>query len=128
VPDLPPAFAAAALAALAVEPILGTLAALVFLACGLAQMALRPGAAVLDLVEYRWLMVLPALCMASVLWSEAPSTTLRAGLQLMLTFVIAIWVARRLRPGAFLSALILVLAAIVALSIVAGSYRSDTAR
>jgi exopolysaccharide production protein ExoQ len=126
VPDLPPAFAAAALAALAVEPILGTLAALVFLACGLAQMALRPGAAVLDLVEYRWLMVLPALCMASVLWSEAPSTTLRAGLQLMLTFVIAVWVARRLRPGAFLSALILVLAAIVALSIVAGSYRSDT--
>jgi hypothetical protein len=27
----------------------------------------------------RWLMVLPALCMASVLWSEAPGATLRAG-------------------------------------------------
>jgi exopolysaccharide production protein ExoQ len=64
--------------------------------------------------------------MVSVLWSEAPGASAAGGMQLFLTFVIAILVARRLPPGRFLSGLILVLGAIVALSITTGSYRSDT--
>jgi hypothetical protein len=49
-PDLP-LVRGAALAALAVEPIVGTLAALVFLACGLFPMALRPTMAGRDLLD-----------------------------------------------------------------------------
>jgi exopolysaccharide production protein ExoQ len=126
IPDLAPVCAGAALVALAVEPIVGTLAALAFLACGLFPISLRPDMAGRDLLAFRWLLLLPAVCMASVLWSEAPGASLRAGVQLFLTFVIAILVARRLSPGALLSGLILVLAAIVALSVATGSYRSDT--
>jgi hypothetical protein len=39
----------------------------------------------LDLVEFRWVMLVPLYCTVSVLWSDAPGTTLRAGIQLILT-------------------------------------------
>jgi hypothetical protein len=61
--------------------------------------SLRPDMAGRDLVAFRWLLLLPAVCMASVLWSEAPGASLRAGMQLFLTFVIAILVAGVCRPG-----------------------------
>jgi exopolysaccharide production protein ExoQ len=125
-PDIPRLFSAVALAALAVEPILGTLAALAFLMSGMVLLALRPAEAILDLWAFRWLMVLPLFCLVSVLWSDAPGASLRSGLQLTLTCAFAILVARRLPPGRFLIVVTGVLAAIVALGIVAGSYRSDT--
>jgi hypothetical protein len=95
-------------------------------ACGLFPMALRPDDGGARPRGFPLAPAASAVCMASVLWSGGARRQLRAGIQLLLTFVIAILVARRLRPGAFLSGLILVLAAIVALSIATGSYRSDT--
>jgi exopolysaccharide production protein ExoQ len=118
--------AAGALAALAVVPIIGSVAALCFLLAGAFIIALRPREAMLDLVEFRWVMLVPLYCTVSVLWSDAPGTTLRAGIQLILTCVIAIAVARSLPPGRFLIVLVAVLGAIVALSITTGSYRADT--
>jgi exopolysaccharide production protein ExoQ len=125
-PDAMRLSAAAALAALAVEPIFGSLAALSFLLAGLFLMALRPSEAIVDLVDYRWLLVVPVFCVVSVLWSEAPGASLRGGIQLSLSFVFAILVARRLPPGRFLGVLIGVLGLIVFLSITTGSYRTDT--
>lgn len=125
-PDIVRLSAAGALTAIAVEPIVGTLAALSFLLAGALVMALRRGDAILDLVDQRWLMIVPIFCTVSVLWSDAPGTSLRAGIQLILTFVFAIIVARSLPPGRFLAVLLGVLGLIVALSITTGSYRSDT--
>lgn len=115
-----------ALVALALEPIVGTLAALCFLLAGLLLMALRPAEAILDLVDFRWVMVMPLFCMASVLWSDAPAATLRSGIQLTLTVAFAILLARRLPPGRCLAVIVGTLAAIVAVGITTGSYRADT--
>lgn len=116
----------AAMATLAVEPIFGGMAAMGFLAFGMLLLALRPADGIMDLVGFWWLLAIPILCIVSVLWSDAPGTSLRAGIQLLLTFIFAILVARRLPPAQFLIALVFVMTAIAGLSIVAGSYRSDT--
>lgn len=125
-PDTMGLAAVLALAALALEPIVGTLAALAFLLSGLFLMAHRPGEAIVDLADARLIMVLPVYCMASALWSEAPAASLRSGVQLTLTFVFAVLVARRLPPGRFLIGVVGVLSVIVALSMTTGSYRADT--
>jgi exopolysaccharide production protein ExoQ len=125
-PDVMRLSAGLAVGALAVEPIVGTVAALGFLLSGCLLMALRPVDAILDLVDFRWLLILPLFCIASAVWSGAPAASLRAGIQLLLTVVFAIAVARRLPPGRFLIVVIGVLSAIVALSIATGTYRTDT--
>lgn len=125
-PDTTRLLAVLALGAVALEQIVGTLAALGFLASGMMFLALKPRDAVLDLADFRYLLVVPAFCALSMLWSDVPSATLRAGIQLMATFVIAILMARRLPPSHFLVALVFVLGCVVALSVTTGTYRSDT--
>jgi exopolysaccharide production protein ExoQ len=118
--------AAGALAALAVVPIIGSVAALCFLLAGAFIIALRPREAMLDLVEFRWVMLVPLFCTVSVLWSDAPGTTLRAGIQLILTLRHRHRRGPQPAAGRFLIVLVGVLGAIVALSITTGSYRADT--
>jgi exopolysaccharide production protein ExoQ len=125
-PDADRFLASAALAAIVAEPLVGTLAALAFLAAGMAMMALRPAASLVDLADYRLLLLLPAFCLASTIWSEVPGLTLRAAIQLAATFIVAILLARRLPPGRFLAVLGCVLGVIVALSVTTGNYRADT--
>ncbi len=114
------------LSALVAIPVAGTLAAMAFLAAGLSLIALRPLAAASDLMSFKALLILPAFCVASTLWSDEPAASLRFGLQLGVTFVIAVIAARRLPAHVYLVALMIALLGSVGASILFGSYRSDT--
>ena len=114
------------LATLIAIPMVGTLAALGFLSIGLALMALRPAETLRQVLRFWPIMLLPAFSTATLLWSAAPEATLRFGLQLGITMLIALLLARRLSLAHTLATIFWVLAAVTALSIVAGSYRSDT--
>jgi len=115
-----------ALAALIAIPMVGTIAALGFLVAGLGLLAMRPGPSLRDMVRFWPLLALPAFATASMLWSNAPAATLRFGLQLSITMVVAVVLARRLRLPHFLLAVFFVLSAVVSMAIVAGNYRTDT--
>jgi exopolysaccharide production protein ExoQ len=125
-PDVDRLLAGSALAALVAEPVVGALAALAFLAAGMLLLALRPAESVMDLSEFRIVLILPGYCLLSTLWSDVPAQTLRAGIQLFATFVVAILIARRLPPGRFLALLCAVQLAIVLASVTTGTYRADT--
>ncbi len=71
------------------------------------------------------LLVFPAACALSTLWSDAPALTLRYSLQYAATAVCAIIAARSLRPQHFLSALMLSTLVSLTLSLVFGEYRYD---
>lgn len=114
------------LATLIAIPMAGTLAALGFLMSGLGLMALRPMASLRASLRFWPLLVLPAYCTLSMLWSVAPGATLRFGLQLSITMLIAIILAQRVSLARFLQTVLWVLAAVTIVSIVAGNYRSDT--
>lgn len=107
-------------------PMIGTLAALGFLASGLALMALKPWHSILAAWSYVPVLVLPVFCTLTFLWSDAPALTLRFGLQLTFTMLIAIVLAERCSLQRFLIISFWVLAIVTVLSIVAGNYRSDT--
>lgn len=84
---------------------LGSKGALLFLAAGLGVAAVRPGET-LAALRREWLLVLLALwCVMSFAWSDYPSLTLRYGIQLCLTVVIATALACRLAPLAFVKIL-----------------------
>lgn len=87
-----------ALAVLILNPIFGSLSALGFLACGLALIGLRPRASLNHLLTYWYVLILPAYCLASILWSQFPAVTLRHGLQLAITVAIAVVIANRISP------------------------------
>jgi len=74
--------AVATLGALALEPLLGSLAAGSFLLFGLLLLASQPMHSLSSLVRYWPLLLLPAYCLLSTLWSDFPDSTLRYGTQL----------------------------------------------
>ncbi|TKT69337.1 O-antigen ligase family protein [Aquamicrobium sp. LC103] len=88
-----------ALTVLILNPIFRSLAALAFLAFGSLLIVSKPRASLDVILRYWYLMILPAYCLVSVLWSQFPSITLRHGLQLAITFVIAIVIANRVSPA-----------------------------
>jgi exopolysaccharide production protein ExoQ len=126
IPDIDRLMGGILVAALAVEPILGAPGALLFLMSGMMLLVLRPAEAVLDLADFRLVLILPAFCIASVIWSEVPAQSLRASIQLTATVVFAIVLARRLPPGRFLLVITIVQTAVVLLSVTTGNYRTDT--
>jgi exopolysaccharide production protein ExoQ len=85
-----------AVGALAATALLGTWAALVFIVAALALMATDPFDAGRALLRYAPFLLIPLLAMLSTIWSDAPQRTLRAGMQLLLTVVAAMLVARNL--------------------------------
>lgn len=87
-----------ALAGLAATMLVGTLAAAAFIAAALALLARNPATASRDLLRCAPLLLIPLLAMVSTIWSDAPQRTLRAGIQLLLTFVAAILVCRKMEP------------------------------
>ncbi len=91
-----------ALLALVATTIVGTLGALIFILATLVFATIRPGETLRDLVKFAPLLLLPILAMISTLWSPAPQGTLRLAMQLLLTFVAAIIVARRVSLDRFL--------------------------
>jgi len=104
-----------AIAALSVIYIYGTFAALIFILAAVGLMAIRPLDNAKFLVNYLPLLLIPIFACISATWSDAPSRTLRAGLQLTLTFMAGMIAARRCKPETLVGVL-LISAAVVAIS------------
>ena len=110
----------AALAALVLNAMLGSLAALVFVACG-GLLILTNIPQSLDSVMRWWVvLLLPAYCLLTALWSQYPDNTLRYGLQLAFTLVVAVVITGRMSTTTLMRGLFVVYAVGVVLSVVIG--------
>lgn len=110
----------AALAALVLNAMLGSLAALVFIACG-GLLILTNIPQSLDSVMRWWVvLLLPAYCLLTALWSQYPDNTLRYGLQLSFSLVVAVVITGRLSTTTLMRGLFLVYAIGVVASVVIG--------
>ncbi|HTM76456.1 MAG TPA: hypothetical protein VL133_02345, partial [Devosia sp.] len=109
-----------ALAALVLNAMLGTLAALVFMACGgLLIVSNIPRS--LDSVMRWWVvLLLPTYCLLSALWSQYPDLTLRYGLQLAFTLLVGVVITGRLSTTTLMRGLFVVYAIGVVASVVIG--------
>lgn len=94
-------FLGLSLVALNLTRLFGSLAALGFLIFCMAVVAMRPARILADARSAIWLWALVFWCIISLLWSNAPSLTLRYGLQLGFTFLIAISAASRMSLTSF---------------------------
>jgi len=109
-----------ALGALALEPLLGSLAAAAFLLFGLLLVVSQPMHSLSSLVRYWPLLLLPAYCLLSTLWSDFPDNTLRYGTQLAVTLAIAVVIACRVSPTRLLRGLFCIYSIGIVLSLVVG--------
>lgn len=123
---LGPAMGVCALAAVATIPVFHAVAALLFLLAGVALATFHPKATATQLLRHRALLILPALCIASTIWSDHPAITLRHACQLAATMIIAILISRHLPVRHAILAVFLALLPLVLASILLGDYRSDT--
>ena len=94
-----------ALFALTISPIVGTLAAALFVGVSLACIALQPADIATAMVRFWPIFLLSIVAILSTMWSDAPERTLRAGIQLLITFVAAIAICRRLDSSTMILAL-----------------------
>ncbi len=114
-----------AIAGLALIPAIGKLGAVLFLAAGVGLILLRP-ADIIKTATQNWLvLLLPAFCVFSFIWSREPTLSLRFGLQLLATVAIALAIYRRLSPRAFCLTLFGCLGALMVASLLFGNVRSD---
>lgn len=116
---------AANLTSLVFVSYLGRNGVLIFLLTGLLLLIRRINFTFQELLAYWWLLLLPLWCMISALWSRHPDLSLRHGTQLLITFVIAIALANRLAPAAFLRIQFSALLIAGVASILAGDVRPD---
>lgn len=86
------------LAALAVEPLFTSKAALAFLIFGAMLMLHRTKTSLIALNNYWYLMIMPVFCLLTIFWSQYPSISARQGFQLILTLAIGIVIAARITP------------------------------
>lgn len=97
-----------ALSALVLNTIFGSLSALLFLASGGALIVSNIQHSAHMLTRWWWLLLLPAYCMLSSLWSQYPGITLRHSSQLMLTLAIGVVIAGRVSTPTLLRSLFVV--------------------
>lgn len=88
----------AAILALVAINVVGFFAALVLIASALLLLALKTGDSARTLLRFSPLLALPVLAAVSTFWSDAPSQSLRLGLELILTVVAAILLCRNAPP------------------------------
>lgn len=111
-PTAIPASAAALIAQVAVlslvaTAVAGTLGAVAFISATALLFAAAPQTAARDLLRYSPLLLIPAFAMLSTIWSDAPERTMRAGLQLLLTFAAAIMICRKISASSMILMLLL---------------------
>jgi exopolysaccharide production protein ExoQ len=104
-----------------------SLAALGFLASGLALWARQPGQAVTDLLRFWPIHLIAVWCLLSTFWSNDPAITLRLGIQLALTLVIAVAMATRLSPRTFVRVAFAAFGIAAVSSLLFGEVRGDGA-
>lgn len=116
---------ATAIGALVFVPAVGSLAAALYILSGLLLMALHPVTIITTMIRQWYLLLLPVFCTLSFIWSNYPGLTFRAGLQLTVTIVIAMTIARLMPPRKFCLALFIMLGASMFISVASGTVRSD---
>ena len=114
-----------ALVVLILNPIFGSLAALVFLASGMVLIASQLRHSVYVSLRYWFILCLPAYCLLSTLWSQYPLATLRFALQFAITCVIAVVIANRVPPLALQRILFAIYGVGVFSSLAFGRVRDD---
>jgi len=97
-----------ALAALVLNAMLGPLAALTFMACGGLLIVSNVPASLDSLQRWWFVLLLPAYCLLTALWSQYPANSLRAGTQLMFTAIVAVVITGRLSTAALMRLLFIV--------------------
>lgn len=123
--SIPALLAFIALAALILDPLFGSVAALVFLAAGGLLMISKPERTLRALIGSWYVMIVPGYCVLSVLWSQYPALSLRYGIQLALTAAIAIVIANRVKPLTFFHCLFGIYSIGVVGSVLFGRVRDD---
>jgi exopolysaccharide production protein ExoQ len=78
---------------------------LLFMAPWLIVLLRQPFNAFLSIIRNWVLVLLPALALLSVLWSDYPDATLRLGIEYLVTTLIGIWAACCIKPRLAISAL-----------------------
>lgn len=111
--------------ALHLVPMVGTLAAVGFMAAALAFILRRPAAVPVEVLAQSLLWVMVGWCLLSVLWSDYPDRSLRHGLQLVLTVLFAAAVAERMPPLAVLKTLAFAFLVACGASLASGRARAD---
>ncbi len=104
---------------------LKSLSVVAFLIFGLVLALRRPQSLLVETRDRLWIYSIPAWCLLTTLWSNYPDLTLRYSIQLGLTFLIAITVASRLSPRAFVKTAFVAWALVALASILIGRVRSD---
>lgn len=105
----------------------GSLAALCFLLSGLALWIRQPSRAFDDLVRFWPIHLVAGWCLLTTFWSNEPGITLRLGVQLLLTFVIAVAMAQRLSARTFVRVAFVAFGIAGVASLLFGQVRSDGA-
>ena len=98
----------AAFAALVLNAMFGPLAALTFIGCGGLLIVTNIPASVDSLQRWWFVLLLPAYCLLTALWSQYPGNSLRYGLQLSFTFVVAVVLTGRLSTASLMRLMFIV--------------------
>ncbi len=112
--------AAATFLVLAANTALGTVAAAAFLGIWCLHAAAWPALAIRDLASVRLPWLLPGLAVLSAAWSQAAQTSLRFGIQFLLTTVVGVLIARALPPARLVTAIMAALVLMCAASLAVG--------
>jgi exopolysaccharide production protein ExoQ len=97
-----------AFAALVLNAMFGPLAALTFMGCGGLLVVSNVSASIDSVRRWWFVLLLPAFCLLTALWSQYPANSLRYGAQLAFTFVVAIIMTGRLSTTALMRLMFLV--------------------
>ena len=116
---------AIAMTGLVFVPLLTAKGVLLFLVAGGLIIVRQPGLIVPEAVRYWWILAVPIFCLVTTVWSDHAGLTLRASLQLGVTFGIALAIANRVRSQDFYWAIWLPFGLAMLASILIGSVRSD---
>ena len=95
-------FVILAFTALTFDPIIGSPSAAIFLLCGFALLVTDFGGSLHTLARWWPMLILPAYCLISTLWSQFPGNTLRYSIQLTITLALAVIIAQRVSPRSML--------------------------
>lgn len=97
-----------AFAALVLNAMFGPLAALTFMGCGGLLIVSNVPASIDSVRRWWFVLLLPAYCILTALWSQYPVNSLRYGAQLAFTFVVAIVMTGRLSTTSLMRLMFLV--------------------
>jgi exopolysaccharide production protein ExoQ len=109
-----------ALGALVLNALVGSLSALVFMACGGLLTISNPRQSFESVGRWWIILLLPAYCMLSALWSLYPENSLRYGLQLMFTLIVGVVITGRTSTTTLMRGLFVVYAIGVVASVLIG--------